>query len=112
MVHKIHISLVKAMVDHWSTILERIGPIEFTSLISRIADSMGMLINRPVQYITTPRCLHNFAYFKQGQILKKGPNNSVKMTYNGHTTVIPLPYEDLWLYRVNQQIINLDQGEL
>ena len=87
MVHKIHISPVKVMVAHSSTVLERIGPIVFTSLISRITDSMGMLINKPMQHITTPRSLLNFEYFKQRHILKRGPNNSVKMTYRGYTTI-------------------------
>jgi hypothetical protein len=44
MVHKIHVSPVKAMVEHWLSVSERKGPIEFTSLISRIADLMGVLI--------------------------------------------------------------------
>ena len=64
MVHKIHISPMKAMVAHWSSVLARKGSIEFTALISRIANSMRMLINKPVQYITTPRSLLNFEYFK------------------------------------------------
>lgn len=45
-------------------------------------------------------------------MLKKGPNNSIKMTYRGHTTIIPLPYADLWLYRVDQLTIDLNQEEV
>lgn len=112
MVHKIHVSPVKAMVAHWLSVSERKGPIEFTSLISRIADLMGVLINNHVQYISTPRSLINFEYFKQGHMLKKDLNNSMKMIYRGRTTIIPLPCADLWLYRVNQLTINLDQGEV
>ena len=109
MVHKIHVSPVKAMVAHWLSVSERKGPIELTSLISRIVDLMGVLINNHVQYITTPRSLINFEYFKQGHMLKKGLNNSMKMIYRGRITIIPLPCADLWSYRVNQLTINLDK---
>lgn len=50
MVHKIHVSPVK-------------GSIEFTSLISRIVDVIGVLTNNSIQFITTPRSLITIEYF-------------------------------------------------
>lgn len=56
MVHKIHVSPVNAMVAHWQGASERIGPIEFTSIITRLGDTL-CLLNSFVQYIDTPRSL-------------------------------------------------------
>jgi hypothetical protein len=56
MVHKISVSRVKTMVAHWQGASQRVGPIEFTSIITRLADSL-CLLNNSVQYITTPRSM-------------------------------------------------------
>ena len=63
MVRKIHVSQIKAMVAHCLSVLERNGSIEFTSLISRIADVIGVLTNNSIQFITTPRSLITIEYF-------------------------------------------------
>ena len=51
MVHKIHVAPVKVLVAHWLSVSERKGPIEFTSLISRIAETLSVLLNNRVQFI-------------------------------------------------------------
>jgi hypothetical protein len=54
MVHKIRVSPVKAMVSHWQGASKRIGPIEFTSIITRLADTL-CLLNSSVQYMRRSR---------------------------------------------------------
>ena len=70
MVHKIRVSPVKAMVAHWQGDAERIGPIEFTSIITGLANFF-CLLNRSVQYISTSRSLITKEYFIQAHMLKE-----------------------------------------
>ena len=43
MVHKIRVSPIKVLVAHWQSVFERAGPIEFTSIITRNADTLNQL---------------------------------------------------------------------
>ena len=98
MVHKIHISPVKAMVAHWQGVFRRIGPIEFTSIIVRlITDTICLLdSSNPVQYNTTPMRHDNGRIFYSSTHAKERPK---KLCYNDllwpYTTKIPLPCERL-----------------
>jgi hypothetical protein len=51
MVNKIKISPVKAMIKQWLTNFKMTGPIDCTSLISRIASSMGILDGNVIPFI-------------------------------------------------------------
>ena len=52
------------------------GPIECTSLVTRITSNMGILDGNPVPFIE-PRFMIDEAYLVQGHTLKKGPDDSL-----------------------------------
>ena len=70
MVNKIKISPVQALV-------KMTGPIECTSLITRIATRIGALEGNFIPFIEGDRTYINEAYLIQGHTLKKGPNDSL-----------------------------------
>ena len=67
----------QAMVKQWLTNFRMTGPIECTSLVTRIASNMGILDGNPVPFIEEPRVMINEAYLVQGHTLKKGPDDSL-----------------------------------
>ena len=71
MVNKIRISPAQAMVKQWLTNFRMMGPIECTSLVTRIASNMGILDGNPVPFIEEPRVMIDEAYLVQGHTLKK-----------------------------------------
>ena len=110
MVHKIRVSPFKLLVAHWQSVFSRDGSIKFTSLITRIADTMNLLNGaHQFQYIATTRGVITQEYFIQGYMLKRGPRGSLKMIHHGHTTKVALPCERLQLYKVHQLTFDLDQ---
>lgn len=96
------------MVAHWQSPHKRIRPFDFASIITRFANNLWLMHNYP-HYLTTPRTMLTIEYFVQAHMLANGLNNFVVMIYHGHAARIPLPCEDLQLYRVHQLTINLDQ---
>ena len=76
MVNKIRISPAQAMVKQWLTNFRMMGPIESTSLVTRIASNMGILDGNPVPFIEEPRVMIDEAYLVQGHKLKKRPDDS------------------------------------
>ena len=72
----------------------RDGPIEFTSLVTRIADTMNLLDGtHPFEFITIARGTITEEYFVHAHMLKRGPRGSLKMVYHGHTAEVALPNE-------------------
>ena len=53
------------------------GPIECTSLVTRIVSNMGILEGNPVHFIEDDRVLIDEFYLVQGHVLKKGLNDSL-----------------------------------
>ena len=67
----------------------RDGPIEFTSLVTRIADTMNLLNGaHQFQYIATARGIITGKYFIQAHMLKRGPRGALKMIYRSHTAEV------------------------
>jgi hypothetical protein len=54
MVNKIKMSPVKAMIKQWLRNFKMMGPIECTSLITRITSSMGILDGNVIPFIEDP----------------------------------------------------------
>jgi hypothetical protein len=86
------------MVKQWLTIFRMTGPIECTSLVTRIASNMGILDGNPVPFIEDPRVMINEAYLVQGHTLKKGPDDSLVFFSLGYANEIPLPNAGYHLY--------------
>ncbi|RLN30019.1 hypothetical protein C2845_PM05G20320 [Panicum miliaceum] len=64
------------------------GPIECTSLITRIASSIGALEENNVSFIEGDRVFIDEAYLVQGHILKKGSNDSLIFSSLGYANEI------------------------
>jgi hypothetical protein len=69
-IHKIKLALVISMVEHWHTMATRIGKIEITSLVTRIATYIGALEGAQVTYLETPRKTFDEDHFVQAHLLK------------------------------------------
>lgn len=67
------------------------GPIECTSLVSRIAYEVGLVSDAQISYISTPRSYVNEAYLVQGHTLKHGPDDLLVFFFLGYTNEITLP---------------------
>jgi hypothetical protein len=65
------------MIKQWLTNFKMTGPIECTSLITRITSSMGILDGNVIPFIEDPRVLIGESYLIYGHTLKKGPNDSL-----------------------------------
>jgi hypothetical protein len=98
MANKIKISPVKGMVKQWLTNFKMTGPIECTSLITRIASSMGILDGNVIPFIEDPRVLIDESYLIYGHTLKKGLNDSLIFFSLGYANEITLPNAGFHLY--------------
>ena len=88
----------------------RDGSIEYTSLVTRFADTMNLLNGaHQFQYIATARGIITGEYFIQAHMLKRGPRGALKMIYRSHTAEVSLPSERHQLYRARQLTFDLDQ---
>jgi hypothetical protein len=98
MVNKIKISPVKAMVKQWLRHFKMMGPIECTSLITRIASSIGVLDGNSIPFIKDPHILIDETYLIYGDTLKKGPKYSFIFLSLGYANEILLPNAGYHLY--------------
>ena len=76
-----------------------VEPVECTSLVTRIAKSLGVLNWAQISYITTPRPKIDLAYLVQGHTLKSAPDGSIIFFFPGYVNEIPLPNPGLCLYK-------------
>jgi hypothetical protein len=94
MVNKIKVSPVKSMVKQWLMNFKITGPIEGTSLVTRIASSIGILDGNVIPFIEGI----DEAYLIQGHTLKKGLNDSLIFCSLGYVNGITLPNAGFHLY--------------
>ena len=71
MVKRTKVSLVKFIVHHWLEVFTLTGDVECISLVTRIAQNMGLLNNALVSYITEEPLYIDFDYFHQSRLLKR-----------------------------------------
>ena len=98
MINKIRVSPARAMVKQWLTNFRMMGPIECTSLVTRIVSNMGILEGNLIRFIEDDRVLISVFYLVQGHILKKSPNDSLVFFSLGYSNEIPLPSTKYHLY--------------
>ena len=79
------------MVKQWLLNFKMTGPIECTSLITRIATCIGALKGNFIPFVEGDRMYIDEAYLIQGNTLKKGPNDSLVSFYLGFTNEIRCP---------------------
>jgi hypothetical protein len=91
MVNKIRVFPARAMVKQWLTNFRMTGPIECTSLVTHIISNMGILEGNPVPFIEDDHVLIDEFYLVQGNVLKKGPNDSMILFSLSYSNKILLP---------------------
>ena len=99
MVNKIKIAPVQEMVRQWLGNFRMVGPVECTSLVTRIATRLGVLNWAQITYITTPRPKIDLANLVQGHTLKSALDGSVIFFFPGYVNEIPFPNMGLRLYK-------------
>ena len=87
------------MVRQWLGNFRMVGPVECTSLVTRIATSLGVLNWAQFSYIIAPRPSIDLAYLVQGHTLKSAPDGSIIFFFPGYVNEIPLPNPGLRLYK-------------
>ena len=107
MVNKTKISPAQALVRQWLSNFKMTGPIEFTSLITRIATRIGALEENFIPFIEGNHVYIDEDYLIQGHTLKKGPNDSLIFFYMGYTNEILLPNAEFHLYNCHSLTIPL-----
>jgi hypothetical protein len=105
MVKRRKVSPIQFMMIHWLGIFKRTGDIEYSSLVTRIANNLGLMENALVEYIPGGWPYITTDYFQQAQMVKGGKNKGIIMIYHGRTTEIPLPNPGLGLYVTNSLIV-------
>jgi len=108
MVKKRKVSPAKVLVRYWRGYATLDRPICFTSFITRLAESFGLLDSHEYACIYHPRDILGEEFFIRMGVLKKGPNGEFIMVYSGHTAEILLPCEQRQLYRLRTLTIKLD----
>ena len=98
MVNKIKISPAQALVKQWLLNFKMTGPIECTSLITRIATLVGALEGNSIPFIEGDCTYIDESYLIQGHTLKKGPDDSLIFFFMGYTNEISLPNTEFHLY--------------
>ncbi len=111
MVRKIKIAPVKCMIRQWLESIKYTAPIECTSLITRIANGLGVITTDQIEYISTVRPYEDETYLVQGHILKHGADGSLIYFFPGCTNEIPLPNAGYHLYNCQELTIPLQTIE-
>ena len=85
MVRKIKVTPVQCMICQWLENIKFTGPIERTSLGTRIAYGLGVIQGNLIAYISTVRSYVDEAYLVQGHTVNHGPDNTLVFFFLGYT---------------------------
>jgi hypothetical protein len=107
MVHKIKYTLVADIVDYFKEIRTLSGPIEGTSLVTRIALNLGCEEMANVPYIARDVPIPGLSHFMHAHILREEPDHSISMLYEGGSKVLWLPNPVLVLHSCEQLTLRL-----
>jgi hypothetical protein len=69
------VSPVKRLLEHWLSFPNLVGDASCTSLITWIADDLGILRDATIINIDTPREIISYDYFRQGRWVKRIQEN-------------------------------------
>ena len=93
------------IVDHFKEIRTLLGPIECTSLVTRIALNLGCPQMTHVSYIGGDVPTLGLPHFVHTHMLCEEPDSSNSMLYAGGTKVVRLPNPALRLYSYRSLIL-------
>ena len=111
MLKKIKDVPVKEMFKHQLETFKASTSIPCTSLVTRIATSIGALDGQDVTYISTPRININEHYLMQGHHLKHDDAGNLVFFFPGYTNKILLPNPKLSLYKSSELTFALVEQE-
>jgi hypothetical protein len=97
------VSHVKMLVEHWLSFPNLVADVSCTSLITRIANDLGILGDATIISIDTPREITGYDYFRQGRWVKRIQE---KLHYIHNKNTIPSPNPRLGSvqsFLINQQ---------
>jgi len=100
MARKIRYSPVMGMVAHWLKMITSKSPINITSLVTRIAQHIGVLENAQVTYLPATdeyRTFIGLDHFIHVHMMREGTGNSVFKSYPGYDKEFELPCPKLSL---------------
>jgi hypothetical protein len=97
------VSPVMMLVEHWLSFPNLVGDVSCTSLITRIADDLGVLGDATIINIDTPREIIGYDYFRQERWVKRIQE---KLHYIHNKNAIPLPNPGLGIHSVQSFLIN------
>jgi hypothetical protein len=81
MVNKIKYTLAADIVDYFKNVHKMSGPIECTSMVTRIATNLGCLEMANLAYIEGDVPILGLDHFVHTQILREEPDHSLSMLY-------------------------------
>jgi hypothetical protein len=110
MVKRRKVSPVKLMIHQWLEVFTLTGDVECTSLVTRIAQNLGLRNNALVSFIDEKHLHIDFEYFTQ--MLKKREDGKIVMMYHGYTTEISLPNRNLDLYTMDSFTFDLQEKDV
>jgi hypothetical protein len=114
LVRKIWYSPVMSMLDDWQRLVTSRATIDVTSLVTRIAENLGLLKNAQVTYLpVTPeyqQCI-SLDHFVQGHLMREGPGHTLFMLYPGFIDEVELPCPGLALSTVKSLTLALRRKE-
>ena len=91
MVKRRKVSPVKFMMNQWKEVFELKGDVGCTSLVTRIAQNLGLLKNASLSYIEDiDRWYIDYEYFLKAHMLKKNNNGQHVMMYAVNSFVFDL----------------------
>jgi hypothetical protein len=96
MVKRIKYTPVADIVNYFKNVHKMLGPIECTSMVTRIAMNLGCLEMANLSYTKGDVPVLGLDHFVHAHILREEPDHSLSMLY-GHK-VIQLPNPSLRLY--------------
>jgi hypothetical protein len=107
MVNRIKYTTVANIVDYLKNVHKMSGPIECTSMVTRIAVNLGCLVMANLAYNEGDVLDLRLDHFVHMHILHEEPNHSLSMLY-GHKA-IQLPNPGLRLYSYESLTLQFDQ---
>ncbi|RLM75199.1 hypothetical protein C2845_PM15G03040 [Panicum miliaceum] len=103
------------MLAHWQKMIADRSPIDITTLVTRIATHVKALDNAQVTYLPLEdeyQLKVGVEHFVQGHMMRKGPGNSLFMTYPRYDREVGLPCPRLSLYSVKCYLLQMQKKEL
>jgi hypothetical protein len=107
MINRIKYTPVADIVDYSKNVHKMSGPIEFTSMVTRIAINLGCLEMSNLAYIEGDVPDLGLDHFVHAHILREEPDHSLSMLY-GHKAIL-LPNSGLRLYSYKSLTLQFDQ---